>query len=284
MKVHRPLHVDAVQALGCRVEQPLQRFLRAAASASSRPATCALWRTKPRPENVSSSADRPLSAEQQRLRRARGLAELGREALSSCVSRWFRIGACRRMSLTAALQCRRRGCCSRARSTSVRICWMTSVALGPGRDGRRHERHVLEPAEHPHQAVDVVRVVAALEEAWRACGRSGCGSSAAPRAPRGRRAAPPARAEALVVALAAALGVVEQVDLRVLLALRVQAFAGHVGAHGRHHFYAQGRHQHLEHDDAHKDGHHRRRPARSARRWFTHAPREVRQGSCQACG
>ena len=92
----------------------------------------------------------------------------------------------------------------------------------------------MEPAEQADQAADVVGMVAALDEALpRDARRSGSGllqllaRDAVAERHRQRAEKP------LVVVLAVVCGVVEQVDLRVLLALGVQALAGHVGAHRR---------------------------------------------------
>ena len=78
-------------------------------------------------------------------------------------------------------------------------------------------------------------------------GRGFCSSSRATRSPSGTASA---LQEALVVLLAVVLGVVEQVDLRVLLALRVQALAGHVGPHRRQQVDADGGDDELQGDDA----------------------------------
>ncbi len=66
------------------------------------------------------------------------------------------------------------------------------------------------------------------------------------------------RHEALVVELLALLGVLEQEDLRVLLRLRVQALAGHVGPHGRQQLDADRGHGGLQH--GHRDEHGDDRP------------------------
>ncbi|MEP7101546.1 MAG: hypothetical protein ABI781_13615 [Burkholderiales bacterium] len=111
----------------------------------------------------------------------------------------------------------------------------------------------MKPAKHPDQAVDVVGVVAAVEKALPRLGEIGftllqrfSGGAVAER--HGQR-----RHEARIVLLAVLLGVVEQVDLRVLLPLRIEALARDIGAQRRQQLDAEGGDAGLQ--SGHRDEH-----------------------------
>ena len=145
------------------------------------------------------------------------------------------------------------------------------VALRPGGDRVGHQRRLVEPQEQPDHARDVVVVGAALEQAAPRLGAVGLrplqGLARDPVADRqGQRAQ-----EAFVVLLAVVLGVLDQVELRVLLPLRVQALPGDVGADRRHQVDADHRDQQLQADDAGEDGQHRPGPPAGALALPAHA-------------
>ncbi len=121
-------------------------------------------------------------------------------------------------------------------------------------------------------------VAAALAQAAAAAWRDPAASAAWPRdaiavADRNRQRLE----EAGVVLLAMVLGVGDQVQLRVLLALRVEAFTGDVGADGRHQVDADHRDQQLQADDAGEDGQYRPGPPAGALALPAHAARRCRR-------
>ena len=131
------------------------------------------------------------------------------------------------------------------------------VALGPGGDRIGHQRRLVEPQEQADHPGDVAVVGAALEQAAPGLGPVGIGAlQGLARDPvadgEGERPEEP-----LVVLLAMVLGVLDQVQLGVLLPLRVQALARDVGADRRHQIDADDRDQQLQGDDAGEDGQHR---------------------------
>jgi hypothetical protein len=138
------------------------------------------------------------------------------------------------------------------------------VALGPGGDRVGHQRRLVEPQEEPDHPGDVAVVGAALEQAASRLGPIRLGTlQRFARDPVADRVGERGQ-EALVVLLAMVLRVLDQVQLGVLLALRVEALAGDVGADRRHQVDADHRHQQLQADDAGEDGQHRPGPAAEA--------------------
>ena len=128
-----------------------------------------------------------------------------------------------------------------------------AVAFGPRRDGARHQRRLVEQAEQADHAGDFAVVGTAVEEALARHAVVGVGllkllARGAIRQWRRDR-----RQEAPIVLLAVEFGVVDQIDLGVLLSLRIEAFAGDVGTHRREHVDADDRHRHLQRDDQCED-------------------------------
>ena len=146
------------------------------------------------------------------------------------------------------------------RSPSVQVTIASAISGRP-----------VEPAEQPDHARDVVLVAAALAQAAGAPppdpGGPLHGFAEIAIADRHGQLAQ----EAPVVLLAVVLGVVDQVELRVLLPLRVEALAGDVGADRRHQVDADHRDQQLQADDAGEDGQHRPGPPAGALALPAHA-------------
>ena len=210
----------------------------------------ALRRTIQKPVTASRAASTLLTTSSRRCVCRDASPSCAENLLSSSVSRLFRTIACSRISAAPG------GVEIAADDALVRLLGERAhllddeIAFGPGDDRLGHEGNAMEPAEQPDQAADVVGMVAALQEAAPRQRQVGLGLlqllAGDAIAERHRQRAE----EAQVVVLAVVQRVVEEVDLRVLLPLRVEALAGDVGAHGGQQVDARHRDDQLQRDDA----------------------------------
>ena len=195
--------------------------------------TLAARRTKATPLAASNAASAALTTRSSRCVCRDASPSCAENLLSSCVRRLLRWSAWARISdADAGLDIAAQDPLARALGELAHLL-DDDVAVGPRHDRVGHERDAVEPSEQADQAVDVVGVIAALQEAAARDREVGVGPlqllarDAIAERDRERLL------EAPVVVLLVVLRVVEQIDLRVLLALGIEALAGHVGAHRR---------------------------------------------------
>ncbi len=225
------LRVDAEQALGGGVEQALQGLLAVAHLVLGQRLNARGAAHEGDAARRQQGGQRGVDDQEQALRLPGRLAQLRRELaleLRQAVVEVERLGAHfrRRCGYDMAAQ----DPLARALDELAHLL-DDDVGVGPRHDGVGHEWDVVEPSEQADHAADVVAMIAALQEAVARDREVGVG----PLQLLARDAIAERDCERLletaVVLLLVIFGVVEQIDLRVLLALGVEALAGHVGAY-----------------------------------------------------